>query len=421
MRVFFKLIKNLIFFAIIACALYFAYEFFQENNFMDYTKNISKKDITEFKRDNQIKYSDKRSFKISSPEFNDAMITKKVTLKKNKPYRVSCMVKTENVESENDKSGSGAHISIDGQTIRSIAVKGTTDWQKIELIFNSKNKEELAIGVRLGGYEGECKGTAWFSDIKIEQGAADESNEWKFACFMYNNTDVNINNENVKIQVSAAEVSDIRNTIRRFEDVCETLSQGKMKAKCDFYNIDTPLSKLSYDEEFGYYVGPEDVENDIKNTINQNNYDHIFIIVKLGNDKFMNTIQINDWIGLGSMDYYGIGFSNIRLPNDSKSYVYKYDSRINEFPEEVFLHEFLHSLERNSKEYGYEIPQLHDYQQYGYKEEALIGQKKWYTDYMNCEINSGDSKIGLPKEIYTLKPAKNSDFEYASELKNIFD
>lgn len=40
------------------------------------------------------------------------------------------------------------------------------------------------------------------------------------------------------------------------------------------------------------------------------------------------------------MDYYGIGFSNIRLPNDSKSYIYKYDSRINAFPEEVFLHEF---------------------------------------------------------------------------------
>ena len=43
----------------------------------------------------------------------------------------------------------------------------------------------------------------------------------------------------------------------------------------------------------------------------------------------------------GSMDYYGIGYSNIRLPNDSNSYIYKYNSRINQFPEEVFLHEFL--------------------------------------------------------------------------------
>ena len=61
-------------------------------------------------------------------------------------------------------------------------------------------------------------------------------------------------------------------------------------------------------------------------------------------------------LGYGSMDYYGIGFSNIRLPNDSKSYIYKYNTQINTFPEEVFLHEFLHSLERNAQEYGYERP-----------------------------------------------------------------
>ena len=51
-------------------------------------------------------------------------------------------------------------------------------------------------------------------------------------------------------------------------------------------------------------------------------------------------------LDLGAMDYYGIGYSNIRLPNSSKSYIYKYNTRINTFPEEVFLHEFLHSLER---------------------------------------------------------------------------
>lgn len=120
------------------------------------------------------------------------------------------------------------------------------------------------------------------------------------------------------------------------------------------------------------------------------------------------------------MDYYGIGFSNIRLPNDSKSYIYKYDQRINTFPEEVFLHEFLHSLERNAEEYGYERPELHDYQKYGYQNEILIGQKKWYTDYMNQDINTAEGKIGLPQEIYTLKPAKNSNFEYAYKMEEVF-
>lgn len=120
------------------------------------------------------------------------------------------------------------------------------------------------------------------------------------------------------------------------------------------------------------------------------------------------------------MDYYGIGFSNIRLPNDSKSYIYKYNKKINTFPEEVFLHEFLHSLERNAEEYGYERPELHDYQKYGYRNEMLTGQKKWYTDYMNQEIETEGKKIGLPKEIYTLKPAKNSNFEYSYEVKDVF-
>ena len=116
------------------------------------------------------------------------------------------------------------------------------------------------------------------------------------------------------------------------------------------------------------------------------------------------------------MDYYGIGYSNIRLPNSSKSYIYKYDLRINTFPEEVLLHEFLHSLERTSEEYGYEVPALHDNEKYGYKNQNLIGLKNWYRDYMNKNINTSNGYIGLPSEVYTLKPAKTSNFKYSYEI-----
>ena len=116
------------------------------------------------------------------------------------------------------------------------------------------------------------------------------------------------------------------------------------------------------------------------------------------------------------MDYYGIGFSNIRLPNSSRSYVYRYNTKINQFPEEVFLHEFLHSLERNSEEYGYTVPALHDYEQYGYENEALVGQRQWYKDYMNKNVRTSSGNIGLPEEIYSLKPAKESNFENLYEI-----
>ena len=120
------------------------------------------------------------------------------------------------------------------------------------------------------------------------------------------------------------------------------------------------------------------------------------------------------------MDYYGIGYSNIRLPNDSKSYIYKYDSKVNTFPEEVFLHEFLHSLERNAEEYGYSRPNLHDFENYGYKNEPVIEQKRWYTDYINKNIKTTSGNIGLPEEIYKLKPAKNSNFEYSYKMEDVF-
>ena len=123
-------------------------------------------------------------------------------------------------------------------------------------------------------------------------------------------------------------------------------------------------------------------------------------------------------IGLdfGGMDYRNIGYSNIRLPEDDKDYTYKYDYRANTFPEEVFVHEFLHTLERNAKEYGYEIPALHDSSRYGYQSEPFIRLKNWYQDYMNQEIEYQAEKIGLPKEIYTIKPVKMSDFDFSHTL-----
>ena len=115
------------------------------------------------------------------------------------------------------------------------------------------------------------------------------------------------------------------------------------------------------------------------------------------------------------MDLNGIGYSNIRLPNDSASYIYTYNSYINTFPEEVFIHEFLHTLERILKEQGYDIPALHDYKKYGYDDEILIGQKRWYGDYMTCNIQTGNGKIGLDESVYKQTPPAESDFKYSLE------
>ena len=150
------------------------------------------------------------------------------------------------------------------------------------MIFNSKDREEVNIGFRLGGYLGDAKGIAWFSDLKLEEGIAKtDDNEWKFACFIFKNTDVTIGEKQIKLAVSNRDINDIRDTIQRFSSSCNTLSKGKMTAKYDVFEIDTPLTSLSYDKEFAYYVAPENIEEQIKEIVTNNNYDHIFAVIRL--------------------------------------------------------------------------------------------------------------------------------------------
>lgn len=261
--------------------LYFVYQYYQENNFNDFIRSETNLYTSRFTRDKKTKYNHETSYQIENPEYNDAMFYKKVAVKKNQPYKVTCMVKTEGIESKEETAGVGAQLAVEGSTERSVSITGTQDWQKIELIFNSKDREEINIGARLGGNLGEAKGKAWFADFRMEEGMVEQNNTWKFACFIFKNTDITIHNKRVRLEVTENDVKDINNTINLFETSCGTLSNRKMMAECDIYQIDTPLTQLSYDKEFGYFVSAENVESYIKDTISNHNYDHIFVIVRL--------------------------------------------------------------------------------------------------------------------------------------------
>ncbi len=281
-----KTLKNRIAYSItliiLLILLYFAYQYYQSNNFNDFVRSEVDLYTSNFKRDSKIKYSNTRSYKIESPDYNDAMFYKTVQVEKNTPYKVTCMVKTNGVEAQDMLSGVGAQIAIEGTTERSVAISGTQDWQKIELIFNSKNREEVNIGFRLGGYLGQAKGEAWFSDFTIEEGITSKNdNNWKFACFIFETTDVTVNGQRIQLSVTQSDINDIKNTLNRFQNSCEELSKGKMTADVDIYQVGIPLTKLSYDNEFGYYVAPEDVEEQIKSTITKGDYDHIFVVIRL--------------------------------------------------------------------------------------------------------------------------------------------
>lgn len=391
-------------------------------NYNDFNKSVRERERTSFSRDADVKYTDARSYKVENKEYNDAMFFKTIETKPNTAYKVSCMVKTENVKNQNNIYTGGAQIGIRDTTECSKSVVGTNDWTQLTFLFNSKNRTEIEVGFRLGGFEEMSIGTAWFTDFKIEEGTLDIDQNWHMACFIIENIDVNIKlngqMKNIKLSMSSNDIYDIEANMRRLPTTFQTLSDGKMKMDYDIFRISTPLKTISYDEENEYYVSPGDVKHLIEDYVEKEEYDYIFVAVRLGNINNNKEVLVHDWIGLGGMDYYEIGFSNIRLPDSENSYIYKYDSRINTFPEEVFIHEFLHTLERYEEEYGNtNLAALHDNEKYGYKTERLTGLKNWYQDYMNNEIKN--LKVGLTQNAYNSKPIHESNFKYSYEINEL--
>lgn len=414
-----RLIKNIVSFIIFAVLIYLAYTIYQKYNFNDYIKAEYNMGFSNFERDNDVKYGNINSYKIENTNYNDAMFYKTINVTPNTPYKVTCKIKTQDVKTSKENTDAGAHICIKDGVIKSDNVTGTTDWTEVTLYFNSKNKEEIDLGFRLGGNEDTTIGTAWFSDFTIESGIQDESNTWNFLCLLSDYVDVNIDNKNIKLSLTQTDKDDISTCMRRFQNSIQEMSYDKIRVIYKIEEVTAPITQLSYDEENGYYVSGYNIKDVLDPYIKEGKYDHIFVAFRTGDINQQKAIPVNDWIGLGSMEYRGLGYSNIRLPDDDKNYVYKYDTRINTFPEEVLMHEFLHTLERNTEEYGIERPELHDYEKYGYENKRLIGLKEWYQDYMNKNINTASGKIGLPKEIFTKKPAKASDFEYSHKLSEL--
>lgn len=97
-------ISSFIFIVFVIFALIILHKVYKKYYFNDFYKAEENLNTTQFIRDSEVKYSDAYSYKLVSKEYNDAMFYKTVNVEKNTSYRVTCMVKTEDVISEKEIS-----------------------------------------------------------------------------------------------------------------------------------------------------------------------------------------------------------------------------------------------------------------------------------------------------------------------------
>jgi len=103
--------------------------------------------------------------RIVSRTPNDARLCQTIPVVPGGTYRVSARVKTADVGA----TTAGALIALEPRIADSPDVKGTHDWETIEVTAGSGERDSMDVCLRLGSYSNLNTGTAWFSDVRVEQ------------------------------------------------------------------------------------------------------------------------------------------------------------------------------------------------------------------------------------------------------------
>jgi len=110
------------------------------------------------------KAGDSGLVRIVNRNANDARLCQAIAVRPGVSYRVSARVKTEGV----GMGTAGALIAIEPRVADSVDVKGTQDWQRLEVTAVNQDAASWDVCLRLGSYANLNTGTAWFTDVLVE-------------------------------------------------------------------------------------------------------------------------------------------------------------------------------------------------------------------------------------------------------------
>lgn len=307
------------------------------------------------------------SIKLENTDYNYSAVERTYNVEPNTKYKLSAMVKYSGfqLDPNAEKNATGAHIGI---TYSNFDTGFTTsnEWTLLEFEFTTGN-DETTRNLRLqnGRSGSNCKGTAWFSDVKLEK--AELTNNWDILTVFFKNADANvtIDGEQVRHQLSLREsdINDINTLILdKLPETLKTLSNNKMSVNSiDRYYVDEALTEKdlavnSYKDEAqtipdGYRIDEKNsvlINKVLDKYLAQKHYNQVLIFVPL---KGIN----NGWWGLGGTKYKNVHFAQITNSWDGAF------EKGDRFQGQVVVHEITHGLEHDSMGInGDKTPNFHD-------------------------------------------------------------
>ncbi len=115
-----------------------------------------------------------RSLMIESDAGGDIAWHVRVPVAPHATYRLSGWIKTENVQTKGQAKGALLNLH-NIQPVATPAVKGTSDWTKVQVVFETGGEDYVHVNCLFGGW-GLATGKAWFDDLSLEQVSMED---WK--------------------------------------------------------------------------------------------------------------------------------------------------------------------------------------------------------------------------------------------------
>jgi putative membrane-bound dehydrogenase-like protein len=116
----------------------------------------------------EISRTGRRSVRISSTRGADASWSIQAPVQPNTDYLLAAWIRTENVQRIGSARGAllNIHELQDPENGATQPLTGTHDWTRVELRFNSGQRNQLTVNCLFGGW-GVATGTAWFDDLEL--------------------------------------------------------------------------------------------------------------------------------------------------------------------------------------------------------------------------------------------------------------
>ena len=235
--------------------------------------------------------------------------------------------------------------------------------------------------------------------------SAEPAATWKVAVLIYRDTDVTFKRPNgstyrLQTRMTAGMRDLVGDTVRRYRNSVAAWSDGLANVDLDVVDIPhavTSLNKLGD----AYWVGPDAVKHDLDRYAPTGRYDSVIVIWDAKDDSGV-TVPVAGW-GLTMAPGWwanGAGYTSVITPTSKTWWTNA------TYPEDVFIHEWLHQVLFFHENADRMRLDLHAAEKYGYAYKDGT-YKRWYSDVMRGLVRDGNRYIGLSREIWAADTPRN--------------